>query len=65
MLRKHDKSAKIAVYSLLTLFSIVSYAKQWELQSDLANTDNLIGSISALGFVIACYISYWYKQNNQ
>lgn len=64
MTRNQDKSAKFAIFSLSALFSIVSYAKEWDLQSDIANTDNLISSMSALGVIVACYISYWYKQKN-
>lgn len=60
-----DKTAKFATFSLLTLFSIVSYAKEWGLKGDIANADNLIGSLSAVGLIVACYISYWYKQKNR
>lgn len=64
MTRNQNKTAKFAIFSLLALFSIISYAKEWGLQSDIAGTDNLIGSVSALGLIVACYISYWYKQKN-
>jgi len=64
MTRNPDKSAKFAVFSLLALFSIVSYAKELGLQIDIAGADNLVGSVSALGLIVACYIGYWYKQKN-
>ncbi|MFM8340776.1 MAG: hypothetical protein ACKN9F_00990 [Methylomonas sp.] len=64
MTRNQDKSAKFAIFSLLALFSIVSYAREWGVQGDMANTDNVIGCLSAVGFIVACYISYWYKQKS-